>query len=68
MSNLPITRRSALMSFGALGLAAAIRPSTVAAQQPVATAGSAPSDFDIFNFALNLESLEAEYFGWRGRC
>jgi hypothetical protein len=52
-----VSRRSALRSFGFLGVASVLRPSFAGAQ-----AAPPISDTDIFNFALNLESLEAEYY------
>lgn len=50
------------MSLGATGVAAALRPSLAGAQTPqtAPTTGrdAAATDADIFNLALNLESLE----------
>jgi ferritin-like protein len=59
-SPIPVTRRSALKAAGAFGLATAL-PSCAPAIAAITPAG-AITDADIFNFALNLESLETEYY------
>jgi hypothetical protein len=59
-TNLNYTRRAALKTVGIASIAATISPLMTTAQTERSKA--AITDADIFNFALNLESRETEYY------